>query len=145
MNWTYQNKDINCIEDFGEPTPYGFAYIINNINTGAFYVGRKILQNNIKRKIGKREREREGIRNRIERIQKESNWKTYYGSNQLLIEHVKTQGEDNFKREILQLAFSKKQLTYLETKYQFTLNVLEDPLSMNDTILGKFYKKDFNQ
>ena len=50
---------------------------------------------------------------------------------------------DDLKRKILQIAYNKKELTYLECKYQFVLEVLEDKLYLNDNILGKFYDRDF--
>ena len=49
---------------------------------------------------------------------------------------------NNFKREILEFAFNKKHLTYLETKYLFCNNVLENEEYINDNILGKFFRKD---
>ena len=42
------------------------------------------------------------------------------------------------------LAFNKKHLTYLETKYLFSYEVLENPEEYyNDNILGKFFTSDF--
>ena len=41
------------------------------------------------------------------------------------------------------MAYNKKELTYLECKYQFIFEVLEDKKYINDNILGKFYDKDF--
>ena len=46
------------------------------------------------------------------------------------------------KREILEVCFSKKHQTYTELKYLFKNDVLEDPLSFNDNLLGKFYRRD---
>ena len=52
--------------------------------------------------------------------------------------------QEEFEREILHLASSKKLLTYYEVKYQMVYQVLEKPEEFfNDNILGKFYKKDF--
>ena len=45
--------------------------------------------------------------------------------------------------EILEIDYHKKELTYLECKYQFTLGVLESRSYLNDNILGKFFDKDF--
>ena len=53
------------------------------------------------------------------------------------------EGEENFIREILELAFEKKHLTYLENKYLFTLEVLENERYFNDNIEGRYFKKDF--
>ena len=51
--------------------------------------------------------------------------------------------KEDLKREILEIAYHKKELTYLECKYQFTLGVLESRSYLNDNILGKFFDKDF--
>ena len=58
---------------------------------------------------------------------------------------LKENKHDGFKREILEFAFKKKHLTYLETKYLFTNNVLENNEYINDNILGKFFRKDLVQ
>ena len=71
-------------------------------------------------------------------VVKESDWKTYYGSNT----EVKSLPKDELKRYVLMLCKNKKELTYWETKYLFQYNVLEDDRYMNDNILGKFYRKD---
>ena len=69
-----------------------------------------------------------------------SNWKTYYGSNDVIKDLVKSGKSDIFDREILEYAYSKVQLTYLETKYQFLREVLEKDEYLNINILGKFFK-----
>ena len=76
-------------------------------------------------------------------VQKESDWKTYYGSHHFIKEMLKTGSENEFAREILEIAYNKKELTYLECKYQFVLEVLEKNKYLNDNILGKFYDRDF--
>jgi hypothetical protein len=63
----------------------------------------------------------------------------YYGSHSF----IKEANEEDLKREILEIAYHKKELTYLECKYQFTLGVLESRSYLNDNILGKFFDKDF--
>jgi hypothetical protein len=74
----------------------------------------------------------------------ESDWKTYYGSNKEIVAMLKEGKHDEFKREILCLATSKKLLTYYETKHLFVYSVLEKPDEFfNDNILGKFFRKDF--
>ena len=72
-------------------------------------------------------------------VQKESDWKTYFGSHS----YIKESPPFFLKREILEVAYNKKHLTYLECKYQFKLGVLEKPQYLNDNILGKFFDKDF--
>ena len=49
---------------------------------------------------------------------------------------------EDLERKILTSGFyNKKELTYLECKYQFILEVLEDKKYLNDNILGKFYDR----
>ena len=53
-----------------------------------------------------------------------SDWKTYYGSNQELIDDVEKHGPDKFKREIIRLCKSKAECSYYEAREQFLLDVL---------------------
>ena len=89
----------------------------------------------------------EGVQGRKpthKRISKESDWKTYYGSNKHLKEVMGKEPIENFERNIIKLASNKKLLTYYETQYQFVYQVLEHPEKFyNDNILGKFFTKDF--
>jgi hypothetical protein len=105
-----------------------------------------VLYHNIKKKLTKKELaeiEGQGRRPSYRLVVKESDWKTYWGSNKLLLEELKTD-KDNFERSIICLVKDKKQLTYFETKYLFIYSVLEKPEEFyNDNILGKFYTKDF--
>ena len=99
---------------------------------------------NLKKKLGKKEKalwEGKGRPPVYKRVLKESDWKKYYGSHSF----IKEANEEDLKREILEIAYHKKELTYLECKYQFTLGVLESRSYLNDNILGKFFDKDFAQ
>ena len=79
------------------------------------------------------------------RIIKESDWKTYWGSNKPLLELVKNEPNENFERQILKTAPNKKLLTYYETQYLFVYQVLLYPDKFfNTNILGKFFTKDFD-
>ena len=148
MNWTYKSQIIESISDFPDNT-HGFVYIITHIPSNKAYIGRKILQNTSKVKLGKKElKELEGVVGRrpsYKMAVKESNWKTYWGSNKYLLELYKTEPKENFNRHILICASTKKQLTYYEVKYQMIYQVLEKPDEFfNDNILGKFFTKDFD-
>ena len=97
---------------------------------------------NLKKKLGKKEKllwEGKGRPPVYKRVLKESDWKNYYGSHGF----IKEANKEDLKREILEIAYHKKELTYLECKYQFTLGVLESRSYLNDNILGKFFDKDF--
>ena len=79
------------------------------------------------------------------RIIKESDWKTYWGSNKPLLELVKNEPNENFEKQILKTATNKKRLTYYEAQYLFVYQVLLLPEKFfNTNILGKFFTKDFD-
>jgi len=146
--WEYNNKIINSIEDFGEVTPFGFVYQVTHMPSGKKYIGKKVLYHNKKVPIGKKELasiEGKGRRPSKKLIIKESDWKSYYGSNKTLKELVSKEPKENFKKEILALSFNKKLLTYLETKMLFQEEVLFKPDEyFNDNILGRYFSVDFN-
>ena len=149
-NWIYQNQEVDTVSDFPDNT-YGFVYKITHLPTNKKYIGKKILFFTRKVKLTKKDLlEFEGVVGRRPAYKlavKESDWKTYWGSNKEILELVKTEPADNWEREILAAADSKKLLTYYETKHLFKNEVLEDKLSshINDNILGKFYRKDFTE
>jgi len=135
----------NSYEEFPENT-YGYVYQTTHLPTGKKYIGKKILIYNQKKKIGKRELalwEGKGRPPVYKMVQKESDWKTYYGSHEFIKTSIKEGKQDEFQREILQLAFSKKELTYLENKWLFSQAVLESEEYLNDNIEGRYFKKDF--
>jgi|TARA_R110000803_G_C11751853_1_gene292594 hypothetical protein len=147
MNWKYLNSEIETISDFPDNT-MGFVYKLTHTPTGKSYIGKKVLQFTRKVKLGKKElAELVGVVGRRPSYKlavKESDWKTYWGSNKHLNELYKTEPKENFKRTILICAPTKKLLTYNEVKYQMIYQVLEKPDEFfNDNILGKFFTKDF--
>ena len=151
--WVYKDKIITDIEDMPENT-YGFIYEITHIPTKRKYLGKKVLYFERNKKLGKKElealkleRKQKGLKGRTpikKKVIKESDWKTYYGSQKEIQQLVKEGKTEDFKREILQFVSNKKLLTYYETKYLFVNEVLENRDNyINDNILGKFYTKDF--
>ena len=145
--WLYKDKVIDSLEDFPEGT-YGFVYITTHNPSGTSYIGKKSLFHNIKKKLTKKELAEQtgpGRKSTSKVVQKESDWKTYYGSAKPIVELIKDGKHSEFTREILQLVNNKKLLTYYECKYLFKYGVLENPKEyFNDNILGKFFTKDFN-
>ena len=126
---------------------FGFVYKITHLPSEKSYIGKKVLIHNRKVKVTKKDLlVYEGVKGRKpthKRVSKESDWKTYYGSNKLLKEVMDKEPIKNFERTIIKLAPNKKLLTYYETQYQFVYQVLEKPDQFyNDNILGKFYSKD---
>jgi len=114
--------------------------------SGVSYIGKKSLYHNVKRKLTKKELAEQTGRGRkptTQVVQKESDWKTYYGSTKQIVELIKGGKQEDFTREILQFVFNKKLLTYYENKFLFINEVLEHPDKwMNDNIQGRFFTKD---
>jgi hypothetical protein len=143
--WLYNNEVIETIEDIPANT-FGFIYITTHIPSGMAYIGKKSLYHNVKRKLTKKELAEQtgrGRKSTTETIQKESDWKVYYGSEDFIKQRIKEKKQDEFKREIIHFVENKKMLTYFECKYQFIYGVLENENYLNSNILGKFYSKDF--
>jgi hypothetical protein len=148
MNWIYKGEEMQGLTDFPEET-FGFVYRIVHTPTMKSYIGKKVLQHTRKVKLTKKElKEYQGVVGRRPSYKlavKESDWKTYWGSNKYLKELLIEEPKENFERQILQLASTKKLLTYYEVKYQMVYQVLEKPEEFfNDNILGKFFTKDFD-
>ena len=145
--WLYNEKVIENIEDFPQNT-FGFIYVVKHIPTGKAYIGKKVLYHNVKRKLTKKELAEQtgpGRKSATKVVEKESDWKTYYGSAKPILALIKDGKQEEFTREILQLVPNKKLLTYYECKFLFEYGVLENPDGyFNDNILGKFFTKDFN-
>ena len=132
--WLYNGEVIESIEQMPQST-FGFIYQSTYLPTNEKYLGKKVLYFNRTLpplKGTKRKR----------KVVKESDWQTYYGSHEKIKSLLKENKQDDFQREILEFAFNKKHLTYLETKYLFCNNVLENEEYINDNILGKFFRKD---
>lgn len=134
---------------------YGFIYEVLHIPTGKKYIGKKVLYFERNKRLGKKEleelkleRKENGIGGRTplkKKVITESDWKTYYGSHLDIKKMLKEDGPESFKRTILEYVPNKKLLTYYECKYLFIKEVLENRDNyINDNILGKFYRKDFN-
>ena len=141
MKWLYKGLEIHEISDLPN-NAFGFVYQTTHLPTNKKYIGKKSLIYNLKKKLGKKEKllwEGKGRPPVYKRVLKESDWKNYYGSHGF----IKEANKEDLKREILEIAYHKKELTYLECKYQFTLGVLESRSYLNDNILGKFFDKDF--
>jgi hypothetical protein len=144
--WLYKNKIINDINDL-EPDTFGFIYITTHTPSGKKYLGKKSLFHTNNVKLGKKELASlpitRGRTKLTKQVIKESDWKSYYGSEEFIKQKIKEKKQEEFTREIIHLVNNKKLLTYFECKYQFSLRVLESEEWMNSSILGKFYKKDF--
>lgn len=119
--WLYQGKEIDdsVIDEY-----VGFVYIITNQLTQRKYIGKKLFKFQKTKKVKGRKR----------KIKSESDWKTYYGSNKILLEDIKQFGKQHFSREILHLCKSKGTANYLELKQQILHKALESDQYYNDQI-----------
>ncbi len=154
--WTHQGRVITSINDMPEDT-YGFIYEVIYKPTGIKYIGKKVLYFERNKRLGKKalnalreERAEKGLRGRVpikQKVISESDWVDYFGSQKEILTLSKEDNAgENWEKRILQFVSSKKLLTYYETKYLFKNGILEDKDStyINDNILGKFFRKDFD-
>lgn len=123
MQWTYEGKIVNEIED----GYIGFVYLITNLTNGKKYIGKKLAQFKVTKKPLK------GRKNK-RRSTKESDWRDYWGSSEHLLADVEELGKDKFTREILHYCPSKGVLSYIEAKEQFDRRVLESDEYYNGII-----------
>ena len=154
--WTYQGRVITSIKDMPEGT-YGFIYEVRYKPTDVRYIGKKVLYFERNKRLGKKalealkeERSKKGLRGRVPIKQKvitESDWKDYFGSQKEIVTlSQEDNAGENWEKRILEFVPNKKLLTYYETKHLFKNDVLENQYSahINDNILGKFFRKDFD-
>ena len=154
--WSYQGRVITSIEDMPEGT-YGFIYEVIYKPTDTRYIGKKVLYFERNKRLGKKalnalmeERAEKGVRGRVplkQKVVSESDWVSYFGSQKEILTLSKEDNAgENWEKRILQFVPNKKLLTYYETKYLFKNGILEDKDSshINDNILGKFFRKDFD-
>ena len=120
MTWIFQENPVEVLPD----DCVGFVYLITNNVSGRKYIGKKLAKFSkttykvVKLKNGTKKRKK--IKSKID-----SDWLTYYGSNDELNKDVETLGAENFTREILYLCKSKAECSYIEAREQFTNRVLE--------------------
>lgn len=114
--WLYNGKEIDDEETEGYAA---FVYIITNLVDNKRYLGKKIFKSTRRKKVkGKTRRKK---------ITKDSDWKSYFGSNKLLQEDVARLGQDRFEREIIKLCRTRGTASYWEAKLQMQHEVLENP------------------
>ena len=143
MNWLLKGQEVLDVSQFGQGA-VGFVYKITNTVTGKFYIGKKILENKLKKPLTKKEQSEWVKPGRIPKkklVIKESDWINYNGSSKPLLEDIKTLGKESFTREIIRVCYSKKELSYYEVFYQFEFKVLHVD-SYCENIAGKFFRKD---
>lgn len=128
--WKYQNKKVASIEDVPK-SAVGFIYILTDV-LGYWYIGRKALYATVTKAALK------GTK-RKRKVTTESKWLSYCSSNKYF---KQLESWEIVDRTIIDFAYSKKELTFLETEALFSLQALRNPMSKNANILGKFFPKD---
>lgn len=129
MDWTIDGRAVTPDDLVGH---VGFVYIITNMLDGRKYVGKKLFTFKRKKKVKGRNR----------RVEIDSDWKTYYGSNDELKADVVRHGEEHFKREIIRLCVSKSEMSYHEARIQFVEDVLLKEDWYNRWISAKIRKSN---
>ena len=120
MTWLYQGAVVETLPE----DCVGFVYLITNNTNGRKYIGKKLAKfaktsyKVVKLKNGTKKRKK--IRSKVD-----SDWQTYYGSNDELNKDVQNLGSHNFTREILFYCKSKAECSYIEAREQFGHKVLE--------------------
>ena len=137
--WSYQGQDFesSMIPEGAE----GFVYEMQAIINGKLvrYIGKKNFYSTTKKRMGKRAvAQLQDKRTKKYTMQKKLSYLDYYSSNAELKAAHKAGIE--IRRYIIKICFSKTELTYYETKYQFVRGVLESDEFLNGNILGRFYK-----
>ena len=137
--WSYQGQDFesSIIPEGAE----GFVYEMQAIIDGKLvrYIGKKNFYSVTKKRFGKKAlSSMQDKRAKKYTIQKKLTYLDYYSSNAVLKDAYKAGIE--IRRYMLKICFSKMELTYYETKFQFVRGVLESDEFLNGNILGRFYK-----
>lgn len=96
---------------------FGFIYEITNVLENKIYIGKKQCFSKIKRKPLKG-------KTRCRRDIKESDWRLYTSSSNVLNEDIKRLGKENFVFKILRVCSCKWELAYFEIKEQIIRDVL---------------------
>ena len=114
ISWTYKGKVVKELPEDCE----AFVYLITNLINHKKYVGKKLAKfKTTKNPLKGRKNKRRGT--------KESDWRTYWGSNSHLVDDVLRLGEHRFTREILHYCPSRGVASYIEAQEQFDRKVLE--------------------
>jgi len=129
VNWTFNGKEITCLQDC-EANALAFIYKISLLDgTGRYYIGRKTL---LKPKHTK------GVNKGLSKG--EYSWKSYCGSSKELLKILKDE-KPSYKKEILKFTFTKAETTYEEAKNIICSGALTDPLCFNYWFKGTMYSK----
>lgn len=124
MTWIYLGKETTELD---LASWVAFVYEIEHLRTGKRYFGKKRLRRKVTRKPLKGKK-----RKRI--TYQESDWRTYWGSNDILAEDIAKYGEHEFTRTIIRLCKTLAESSYYEAKAQIDNGVLLSNNFYNDWV-----------
>ncbi|MBQ7738859.1 MAG: hypothetical protein IJT59_04335 [Desulfovibrionaceae bacterium] len=152
VNWVYRGDVVNSLDDIarltGRPAQSVFGFVYELYFKGDLaYIGKKNLWTAKELEPLKSGAVRQGHIKFVKHIKdghkvsyeitrKESDWLNYVGSSK------EVEGLIPVSRTILELCFSKRQLTYKEVWWQFKLDVLVNTQYLNGNILNKFFRNN---
>jgi hypothetical protein len=136
--WNYKGQIFNLDPTITFKELYGFVYCISNLISNKKYIGKKFFWTIKPYQINKKKKKRKV----------ESDWKTYWGSNEVLHKDVlKTPLKKltkTFQREILYLCRTKSECSYFENKEIFVRDSLLNEYYFNDWLSAKITRKHLN-
>ena len=114
--WIYKGEYYEPSENVTSKSfPYhGFVYLIENLENGMSYIGKKSFTFSKTRQVNKKRKKYKAC----------SDWRTYYGSSEALAKDYEAYGPEAFRRTILHLCQSKGECSYYELYEQMTREVL---------------------
>lgn len=133
--WLYEDKEVTdeVVDGY-----LAFVYLITNLQNGKKYIGKKLLKKTRSKKVKGKTRKK--------KVVTDSDWRDYYGSNEVLKKDVQSLGGSAFRRDIIALCKSRGAANYLEAKLQFQHSVLENPeLWYNDWIMVKVHRSHLKE
>lgn len=134
MDWIYNGRAVTDEDLLGN---VAFVYRITNLTNNKQYIGKKRLTFYRRKKVA-------GKKNR-KKVISESDWRTYYGSNDELKRAIEEMGVHSFSRSILTFTPTLGHASYLELKYQVDERVLEHPDKYYNSIIQcRIHRKHVN-
>ena len=131
MEWKYQGEEL--LSDSIPEKAIGFIYKIKNLETGQWYIGRKLLTRAATKTVNGKKK----------KIRKESDWKDYWSSSPYLKEVIEENGKEKFERIILIFVDTKAALTYAEEYMLFKTGALFDEKCYNGNIRSRIQRNWF--
>lgn len=124
--WMYKGSEVDetLVLDHAR-----FVYLITDLVTGKMYIGKKFVWS------------RRKVKGKTRRQKIESNWKTYFSSNNT-IKKIGKETPERFSREILVLCNSEAETNFKEVVEIIKRDALWRPDYMNDNLSGKYFRKN---